>query len=118
MPRVPPVTIATRAIASSLAAVNICLGAYPRRSIARDAHGDAHAAADAQRREPLLRVAASHLVEQRHQDARARGPDRVTERDRAAIDVDLRRVPAEILVDGAGLRRESLVGLDEIEIFR
>src|SRR5229473_1217059 len=67
------------------------------------AHGDAHAAADAQRGEAFLGVAPRHLVEQRHQDAGAGCADRMPERDGAAIDVDLAGVPAEILVDRAGL---------------
>ena len=37
-------------------------------------------------------------------------------RDRAAIDVDLVGVPAQVLVDRAGLRREGLVGLDQVEV--
>src|SRR5438045_8008095 len=65
-----------------------------------DAHRNAHAAADAKRGETFLRVALLHLVEQRDQHAPARGADRVTERDRSAVDVDLRGIPAEILVDG------------------
>src|SRR5256885_5270167 len=40
----------------------------------------------------------------------------VPQGDRAAVDVDLAHVPAEVLVDGAGLRREGLVGLDEVEV--
>ena len=36
--------------------------------------------------------------------------------DGAAIDVDDRRIPAHVLVDGAGLRGEGLVGLDEVEV--
>src|SRR4051812_44417798 len=78
--------------------------AYSRLpSSALDAHRDAHAAADAQGREPLLRVAALHLVKQRDQDAGTRGADRVADRDGAAVDVHDLRVPAHVLVDGAGL---------------
>src|SRR5690349_22817616 len=80
------------------------------------AHRKAHAAADAKRGETFLRVALLHLVEQRDQHAPARGADRVTERNRPAVDVDLRGVPAEILVDGASLRGEGLVRLYEVEI--
>ena len=40
----------------------------------------------------------------------------MAERDRAAVDVDLAGVPAEVLVDRAGLRREGLVRLDQIEV--
>ena len=40
----------------------------------------------------------------------------MAERNRAAVDIHFVGVPAEIFVDGAGLRRERLVGLDEIEV--
>ena len=40
----------------------------------------------------------------------------MAERDRAAIDVDLVDIPAEILVDRASLRGKGLVGLDQVEI--
>src|SRR5882672_7706658 len=85
-------------------------------SVARNAHGDAHAAADAQRGEALLGVALLHLVEQGRQHARARGADRMAERDRAAIDVELRWIEAEFLADGQRLRGEGFVGLDEVEV--
>src|SRR5947199_110137 len=74
------------------------------------------AAADAERREPLLGVAALHLVEERDQNPRPRRADRVADGDGAAIDVDDIGVPAHFLVDRAGLRRESLVGLDQVEV--
>ena len=59
-----------------------------------DAHGDAHAAADAQRRQALLGVALLHLVQQRDQHARAGGADRVADGDRAAVHVHLARCPS------------------------
>src|ERR1700693_3721109 len=111
MPRVPPVTIATRAMPSSLlndgklkgrSTKSVPPSALSSASLSLYAHRDAHAAADAQRGEALLEVALLHLVQQRHQHAGARGADRVTDRDRAAVDVDLRGIPAEVLVDGAG----------------
>src|SRR6478672_11044257 len=80
------------------------------------AHGDAHAAADAERGETFLGVPLLHLKEQRGQHARAGRTDWMADRDGAAIDVDLAGVPAEVLVDRAGLRRERLVGLDQIEV--
>src|SRR5690348_1869351 len=125
MPRVPPVTTATRAIFLPRSLLRepprrrlpVIENAWRRRgSAALDAHRDAHAAADAERGEPLLHVPLLHLVEERHQDARSGGADRVPQRDRAAVDVDLRDVPAEVLVDRAGLRGERLVRLDELEI--
>ncbi len=68
-------------------------------SEALEAHGDTHAAADAERGEALLCVAPCHLEQQRVEDACARCPDRVTDGDRTAIDVDDFRVPAKVLVD-------------------
>src|SRR5580658_6467151 len=121
IPRVPPVTTATRLAIVSLPRsfgfpVNGGTGqtdaAFSDKfcvSIARDAERDAHPAADAQSRQPLLGVTLLHLVEQRHQDTRSRSADRVAEGDGAAIDVDLGGVPAEILVDRASLGRKGLV---------
>src|SRR5581483_6579037 len=86
------------------------------RLSALDAHGNAHAAADAQRRQALLGSAALHFVQQRYQNARTGRTDRMADGNGAAIDVDLRRIPAEVLVHRAGLSRERFVGLDQIEI--
>src|SRR4051794_32750623 len=66
------------------------------RSIACEAHRDAHAAADAQRGEALLGIALLHLMQQCHQHARAGGADRMADRNRAAVDVDLSGIPAEV----------------------
>src|SRR5688500_4042604 len=79
-------------------------------SVPLDAEGDAHAAADAERGEALLRVAALHLVEQGGQHPRAAGADRVADGDRAAVDVDLVGGPAELLADRERLGGERLVG--------
>src|SRR5690348_10325684 len=68
-----------------------------------DGQGHAHAPADAQRGDALLRVLALHLVQQGHQDAAARGADRVADGDGAAIHVDLVDVPTHLAVDGTGL---------------
>src|ERR687897_182372 len=110
MPRVPPVTNATRAIPFSFSGVHpggtsggsITFLNGPTREPGRrmrsafDAHGDAHAAADAQGREPLLGVAPAHLVEKRHEHPRAGCSDRVADRDGAAIDVHDRRIPGHV----------------------
>src|SRR5215475_670754 len=94
------------------------LGIIPRPCglTALHAHGDAHAAADAKRCKTFLGVALLHLVQQGDQDAGTRGPDWMADGDRTAVDVHFAGVPTEILVDGAGLRRERLVGLNEIEV--
>src|SRR6516225_1585118 len=81
-----------------------------------DAHGDTHATADAQSGEPFFRVPLLHLVEQCHQHARSRRADRMADRDCPAVDIHLVSIPAEVLIDGAGLRRERLIGLDQIEV--
>src|ERR1700692_1376470 len=86
------------------------------RLVACNAHRNTHAATDAQGGEALLGIALLHLVEQRHQHAGAGGADGVADRDRATVDVDLGRIPAEVLVDRAGLRGEGLIGLDQIEV--
>src|SRR5215213_2028086 len=106
MPRVPPVTTATRAIYSS----PLCC------SLPLHAHRDAHAAADAERGEALLGVALLHLEQKRGEHARAGCADRMPERNGAAVDVDLGGIPAEVLVDRAGLGGEGLIGLDQIEV--
>src|SRR5437868_5217225 len=79
------------------------------------AQSNAHAAADAQAGDALLRVAPAHLVQQGDEDAAAGSADRMADRDRPAVDVDLARVPAHLVVDGAGLGREGLVDLEEVE---
>src|ERR1700744_3796633 len=71
------------------------------RSVPCNTHSNTHATADAQRGEALLGVALFHLVQQRHQHAGAGSADGMADRDRAAVDVDLGRIPAEVLVDRA-----------------
>ena len=92
------------------------LPAQGQSGLAFQRHGDAHAAADAQRREALLGVPLLHLMQQGDQDARARGADRVADGDRAAVDVHLGGVPAEVLVDRQRLGGEGFVGLDQVEV--
>src|SRR5215212_188062 len=53
--------------------------------LALEAHGDAHAAADAQGGEALLGVALLHLVEKRDQHPRAGSADGMADRDGAAV---------------------------------
>src|SRR5882724_10969691 len=120
MPRVPPVTTATLAISSSrLRFLFSCFSPSfsARRYSPFDTHGDAHAAADAERCQAFLGVAPGHFMEQRHQHPRARGADGMAQRNGAAIDVHLAGVPAEFLVHRAGLRRKGLIGLDQVEVF-
>ena len=80
-----------------------------------DSERNAHAAADAERGKALFGAAPLHFVQKRDKDAGARCADRMADRDRAAIDIHDRRIPAHVLVDGQGLRREGFIRLDEIE---
>ena len=86
-----------------------------RRS-ALDGHRNAHAAADAQRGQPLLGVALDHFVQQTDEHATAGGADGMADGDGAAVHVDLGRIPAKFPVDRNRLGGERLIGLDEIEI--
>src|SRR5262245_22761388 len=110
MPPMPPVTYATLLMVFSLPDLS------DRSAFARECH--AHAAADAQRRQTLLCAAPLHLVQQAYQDATSGCADRVAQGDRAAVDVDLRRIPAHFLVDGAGLRGERLVDFHHVQVGR
>src|SRR5688572_31574203 len=98
MPRLPPVTTATRAML---------------RSSTLDAHRHTHAASNAQGCDAFPGIAPAHLMEQRGQNARAGSPDRMAKRNCAAIDIDDIGVPAHVLVDRASLSGECLVGLDQ-----
>src|SRR5689334_15537996 len=77
---------------------------------------EAHPARHAERREPVLRSATAELVQERHDDARSRAPDRVAERDRAAVHVEALLRDAELAVAREHLRREGLVELDEVVV--
>ena len=76
----------------------------------------AHAAAGAQRPDPDAAAAPAQLVDQRHQDAGARGAHRVPEPDGATVDVD--DVVREAELAGAGHRHggEGLVDLDQVHV--
>ena len=80
-------------------------------------HRDPLSDADAHRRQPPAAAAPAQLVRQRGQQPRAGVAERVPERDRAAVDVDDRRVELLPLGQaGERLRRERLVELDRGEV--
>src|SRR5690606_12129690 len=83
---------------------------------ALDGQSNSHSTADAERRQSLLRVAPHHFVQQGDENAGTRCADRMADGDGAAIDVDPGGIPVDALVDGAGLRGERLVGLDQVEV--
>ena len=71
--------------------------------------------ADAHRRQAVAAAPPPELVEQRHDEPRAAHPERMAERDRAAVDVHPLLVDPELAEHGERLRRERLVQLDEVE---
>src|SRR5690606_15308826 len=66
--------------------------------------------------EAVAGLAAPELVDERGGDAGSGRAERVTERDRAAVDVGDRPIEAELLLDRHVLGREGLVDLDELEV--
>src|SRR5215217_8517247 len=94
IPRVPPVTKATLVVIALFPAV-VLVSCYLKLD-GFQAHGHAHAAADAEGRGPFLGARALHLVQQGGQDPCAGGADRVADGDRAAIDVGLLGIEAQL----------------------
>src|SRR5688572_188506 len=74
------------------------------------------AAAEAERGDAAFEIPLLQGIDQRGQDARAAGADRVAERDGAAIDVHSGRVDPELLDHREQLDREGFVDLEEIHI--
>ncbi len=62
------------------------------------------------------RATAAQFVKKRDEDARAGCADGMAEGDGAAVHVHARGVPAELAADGAALRGERFVGLDEVDV--
>ena len=79
-------------------------------------HRLAHPAGDAHRLQPDRAVERVEVVEQRGHDARARHPERVAERDRAAERVELLRVDAPLVAARHDLRGERLVELEHVDV--
>ena len=71
--------------------------------------------ADAERRDAARGADASHLVDQRRGQAGAAATKRVTDRNRAAIDVQFCVVDAQLALAGEGLRGERLVQLEQVD---
>ena len=74
------------------------------------AHPDAH------RGQAVAAAGPAQLVDQHRDQAAAAHPERMAERDRAAVDVDLGRVEAELVDADDRLRGERLVELDQVEV--
>src|SRR5512132_2432903 len=121
IPRVPPVTRATRPVSSWVrsAALSglVCVVAMRGVPSVRlveplDDHGLAHPAGHAHRLEHEPAVDGVEVVEQGGHDARAGHPERVAVRSSATVEVELLGVDAELVAAGHDLRRDRLVHLD------
>jgi len=84
------------------------------RGLPLDGQGNPHSAANAERGKAFFGAAPLHFVQSVTRRGR-RCADRMADRDRAAIDIHDRRIPAHVLLT-RGLRREGFIRLDEIEI--
>src|SRR5690606_28478176 len=96
-----------------------CKGApsgYPLRLQPLEDARRALSAADAHCHHAIARVAPPQLVQQLDGQLGAGAAERVTKRDRAAIDVDARRVEVQLANDSQRLRGERLVQFDQVEI--
>src|SRR4030095_13504509 len=74
-------------------------------------HRNAHSAADAQRRDAVSESARLQRVEQRRQDPGTARPNRMAERNRAAVHVHFLRIDAQLARDGPPLRGGRLLQL-------
>src|SRR3954469_10838009 len=81
-----------------------------------DDGGNPLPAADARRGEAALLAASAQFEHHREQQPRAARTERMAERDRAAVDVDLVAREAELFLDREILARERFVHFDEIDV--
>src|SRR5690349_10823101 len=72
--------------------------------------------ADAHRDQAVPPLAPLELVHDRRDQARARSAERMPERDRAAVDVELALIGAGFLEPCQRDRREGLVDLEQIDV--
>src|SRR5262249_21133737 len=72
--------------------------------------------AHTERGERVAPAAAAQLVEQRHDEPSAAHPERMSDGDRAAVDVHLVLVEPELANHDEALGSERLVQLDEVDV--
>ncbi len=63
-----------------------------------------------------MSVATLQLVQHRRQDSRTRLTNRMTQRDRATVNVDLVWIQTELTRDRHGLNRKGFIQFDQIDI--
>src|SRR5712691_6356296 len=79
-------------------------------------HGDSHPATDAERGDAISQLPRAQRVNQRRQHTGAACANRMAERDRATVDVDLRRGETELAAHGQRLRGKRFVELEQIDV--
>src|ERR1700693_1809149 len=82
-----------------------------------DREGHGVSAAQAERGDSALQIAALQFVEQGDKDSRATRADRMAESDGAAVYVHFFGIELELASDGDGGNRESFVEFNEVDIF-
>src|SRR5207248_10054712 len=88
----------------------------PRLVARLDNPGRARPGADAHGHHAVTGTASQHLVGDGADHARARHAERVPDRDRAAVDVQVRRIEAERVAAVDDLRGEGLVQLPDVDV--
>src|SRR5262245_48760659 len=78
--------------------------------------GRSLSAADAHRHQAVARLAPLHLVQERRRQLGAGAAQRMTQRNRAAVDVQFLRIDRQLAETREHLRRESLVPLDPVDL--
>src|SRR5262245_16590229 len=112
-PRTPTVLISIESPAAQLmrhAAGSLLYGFDNRR--------DALAAADARGSQAALQISPSQLEHQRQQQAGSGHAEWMSQRNRAAVHVDLVAIEAQLLLDRQILRRKGFVHLDQIDVLQ
>src|SRR5215208_3781375 len=82
-----------------------------------DHAGQALPDADAERGQSVAPATAAQLVRERAEQPGAGAAERVADRDRAAVHVELVVIDAELAHRGEHLRGEGLVQLDQVDVF-
>src|SRR2546429_276591 len=106
-------------IPSSLACSSLSHSlSVPAASNALDEHRDALTYANAHGAQGVAAARSFKLIERGGHQTRARSAERMAERDRAAVRIDVRRVVGDSVVaqHRQRLRRERLVQLDDIDV--
>ena len=88
-----------------------------RAALPFDRHGDGITTSETEGRDSLMHIAADHLIDQRHQNARAAGADGMPDRNRSTVHIYFCRIQADFLHHAQSLHGKRLVQFVEIRLF-